>query len=340
LSNYWKTHLKTFIKDNNEKDLKTQLRKNWLENFPEEKEKIYLFLWKAKLNKLFLYLMSIDIQNQLQDLPWRLFIQIILENKLKLNQEAFDEINEILIKQRILDTKKNKLSELLQALKQKNYNDFQKNLHKKKQELLTSAQIAKSEQLMDQYVQIIEEIKNIYPSELLNVSHITDQEKNKAESIFKKRQRTKNTNYDSSNKNLDELAILNKIEHQSQKLLNEGKAHASDFAFMLRSLGDSKKAIDFILTAQESEYKDWQLLDYYFHAKQYLSVLDHCNVLKNKYSKNPDSLFSIFYIEALSYWELGEREKALDLMGQISTMRPDFKSAAEILSHWKEEPFE
>jgi hypothetical protein len=138
----------------------------------------------------------------------------------------------------------------------------------------------------------------------------------------------------------EELELINKLKEQASDFLKNKKVNPEDFAYLFRTLGDGKLAVDFIYQNKDEGKKDWQLLDYLFNGKQYVALLDHCQRLKDKYSEKPDALFSISYAESIAYWELGEKERAFDLMKQISSMRPNFKSASETLAQWREDGFE
>lgn len=336
----WKNNLKDFLKDGNEKNLKVSLRQNWVDIYPEDKKIIYQFLYHTKLTKLFNYLLAIDLQNQMSDLPWLLFIQTLFDHQQTIPPKQFEELNTLLKKQDALNASVNNPSELITQIKVKKRHTLLQNVKNTKQELLASANIAKSERLMEKYVHFMNELKKYSPNEYNVTSIISEQEKNKAEGILQRRRRKNNKLETHTQFTNDEKHLLNIIKEQSFKFLRKNKAKASDFAYLLRSMGEKESAIDFIQSENDSDQKDWQLLDYLLYSKQFLSLLEHCSTLKNKHAQNPDALFSIYYNEAVAYWELGEKERAIDLMSQISSMRPNYKSSIEILSQWKEELFE
>ena len=137
--------------------------------------------------------------------------------------------------------------------------------------------------------------------------------------------------------NEEEKKILEHISQQTDKYFQKDHKLANDFSIMFRNFGEFNKSIDYILENDDGVGRDWQLLDLYLIARQHINLLSHCEMMKSKYSDQPNALFSISYDEALGYWELGERNKAIQLMSQIASMKPDFKSASEILIEWREE---
>jgi len=338
----WKNTLISFLTDFNEKNLKVEVRQEWFSLYPEEKEEIYKFLYFTNQHKLFLYLFAIDVQSQAHDLPWLYFSQLIELHDLPIQTKILLEIIQALRQQRDIQLDSSDIKQIIKKIKLKDRHDYLQKVNKRKQELLASARIAESERLLEQQADYMKELKKISPKEYEMSSIISSQDKQKATAIMDKLKRKRRQSKQSSLSEFsqEELEILTQIHNQAQYLFNEGKGQANDFAFLFRSLGDYGKAIDFISKGEPTDARDWMLLDYLAEGGQHLAVLEQCQRLKQKYNQNPDSLFSIYYLESISYWELGEKEKALNLMSQISSMRPDFKSANEILAQWQEDSFE
>lgn len=338
----WKNTLITFLFDLNEKNLKVGIRQEWFSLYPEEKEEIYKFLYFTKQHKLFLYLFTIDLQSQANDLPWLYFSKLIELHELPVQTKILLEIVQALRQQREIQLDSSDIKDIIKKIKQKDRHDYLQKVNKRKQELLASARIAQSERLLEQQADYMRELKKISPKEYEVNTVISSQDKQKADAVIAKIKRKRRQTKENSRSEFsdEELEILLQIQNQARSLLKQGKGQANDFAFLFRSLGDFGKAIEFIANSEPNDGKDWILLDYLAEGGQHLAVLDLCQRLKEKYSQNPDSLFSIYYLESISYWELGEKEKALNLMSQISSMRPDFKSANEILAQWQEDSFE
>ncbi len=342
MSTVWKQAIKDFLRTKNEKDLRTHLRKEWIDIYPEQKEEIYNFLYLARQHKLFLYLFAVDLQSHILDIPWIQALSILTHSRVSVSSDLFDEMVDNFKKQKFVSRHPTSMTDLITELKVKDRQRFMQKMLRTKQELMASARIAQSERLMEQHVQYMNELKKIFPNEFNVASLITDQEKKKAGQILAKN--SKNRRIHKINEtppvSQDEQALLKVLSKQAEDYLKANKAKPSDLAFLFRSMGENQKAIEFIYQNSDEEKKDWQLLDYLFSGEQYVSLLDHCQILKKKYAQYPDALFSISYAESVAYWELGEKDVALELMKQIASMRPDFKSASEILAQWQEESFE
>ncbi len=342
MSKPWKPSIATFLNGGKEKDLKDALRKDWFDFYPEDKMEIFHFLHLAKQYKLFLYFFAIDLQSQITDLPWISFLQILDTEKINIPDSHFDEMIRNFKKQQLISNKASSKEQVIKELKARRRFRFLQRVTKHKQELIASARIAESEQLMEQHMTYMNELKKISPSEFRLKSLISDRDKRKAEQIIRSRMTRKSSSLHEDSQILDkeEMELINRLKEQASGFLKNKKVNPEDFAYLFRTLGDGKLAVDFIYQNQDEGKKDWQLLDYLFNGKQYVALLDHCQTLKEKYSEKPDALFSISYAESIAYWELGEKERAFDLMKQISSMRPNFKSASETLAQWREDGFE
>ena len=343
MSVLWKDAIRKFIISGNAKELNITLRTDWIGFYPEEKQEIFRFLYLSKQYSLFLLFFSIDLKGNEEELPWLQFLQILAITRTKIPDDNFDEMRKYFIGMKLASKKAFTLAKLIEEIKTNQKNKFYQKLKVKKEELAVSAQIAKSEQLLDQHVQYMNELKKIAPLEYNVSSLISDQEKRNADRVLQRRSNKKvkqNKVIENHRLSDEEKSLIDSIIPQANKYFKKKKAKAEDFAYLFRTLGNNNVAIDFIFKNKESDKKDWQLLDYLFSGKQYVSLLDHCALLKQKYDQYPDALFSIYYAEAIAYWELGEKIKAIEIMEQISSMRPNFKSATETLNQWKEESFE
>lgn len=342
MSTTWKQSVTLFLNQGDSKKLKSDLRRDWIDIFPEDKMEIYRFLFHAHQDPIFVSLFLTDLQSQAIDLPWLLFVKLLERHQVKIPDEHFAELVKKLRRQQIINEKVKTFPELCQELMDKRNYQFMQNVQRQKQELLASARIAESEQLVDQQVFYLNELKKISPKDFNVSSLIWDRQKQNASRILERRNRSHSLEESDTSASFDDeqLALLERLKSQADAMLERDRSLSSDFAYMFRGLGDFKNAVDFVYLNEDIDQKDWQLLDFLFSGKQYLGLLDHCSYLKSKYSGEPDFLFSVSYAEAIAYWQLGEKSKAMDLMEQITSMRPDFKTASETLARWKEDYFE
>lgn len=337
MSSIWKNHLKKILLNPNELQLEEHLADCWAEIFPEDKTEIYRFLAFNGRHPTFLRLMVMDLKAQPNEAPWLLLFHLLEEQEIQISKDTIEKVRTLLSDFDLIANSADDSNSLLANLVNSRRSRFMHAVQLKKHELLTSARIAKSEGLVDQHLNYMDQLKKLFPSDYNLTNLISEQEINKAQSTLARRARKK-VSSSPQTKSVEEIDIAKKIKDQSQRYLQEGRGLATDFAYLLRSTDNFEDAIE-ILESQGNQ-QDWHLLEYYYSGGQYLSTLNQCSKLKSKYQGIPDAQFSISYFEALSYWKLGEKDRALELMSQISTMRPQFKSATEILTHWKEESYE
>ncbi len=339
----WKSNLIHFLQRGHKKELKTGLRQEWVDIHPEGKEDIYHFLFLNKQDQIFIYLFSLDLQSQVHELPWILFLKIIHFHKVRIPEDCFNEIIIHLKDRKIIARDENSMAGLMTAIVEKQDRDFLDHISGYKQELITSIQIAESERLEDQKLFYMNELEKLEPSRFKVNQVVSEDERNRAEKVMERLNIKKRKTFLKAEKVHEikqEKELIETIKVQARSYHNRGKAQAIDFAYLLRSIGESKLALDFVCGEKDNPKRDWRILDYLFFGNQHVSILDHCEFLKAKYAHDPDALFPVYYAEAIAFWELGEKEKAMNLMSQISSMRPYFKSATKILSQWKEELFD
>ena len=347
----WKNELIEFFKKDNPETLKTNLCRLWPEIHPEDREDIYRFLFVSGQHSLFVSFFSIDLKNQKTDSSWMWFLEIINIHKIPFPEDFLEEVVQSFKMQESanegLSAEEDfSINGLIKFLKKKQRDEYSLKIQKLKEEIYESIKIAESERLEDQITHYLNELKKISPDSFESSSTLRTKEREQVQRVLKKlkarkrkvKRSFKRVKYDEPKE--EEKNLMKSIEHQVRLYHSQGKAKASDFAYLLRSLGETSLSVDFMHKEKDNCQKDWLLLDYLFFGDQYLSILDHCDFLKEKYANEPDALFPVFYAEALAFWELGEKERALDIMSQISQIRPSFKSASKILSQWKEELFE
>lgn len=338
----WKDYVHSFLKSQDEKALKIGLRQEWFNVYPEEKIDIYNFLYFAKLHKLFLYFFAIDLQSQAPNLPWGHFLKILEIQKLPIPPQQFREMEMAARKQRAIGQTAANPAELFSALRKRESQSLVEKALRRKQELLSSARIAEAEGLLEQHQAYMKELGRVFPKEYGQATFTSEVEKKRAEQIVERvsRKRRRTPGGENSRQEAIDPATFQDLAEQAWQFVQSGDGRASDFAYLFRALGAIRPALEFVEQSEAANQRDWRLLDFLFDGKQHLALLDHCSLLKQKYRDQPDALFSISYVEAIAYWELGEKDVAIRLMEQISLMRPDFKSANEILRQWQGESIE
>lgn len=337
----WKVIIVRYLRDPDPENLINELRSLWPELHPDDKDSIYHFLFLSKQWLIFLELFILDAKENATNFPWVYFLTILLQSKIEVPDKQKSVLIKNLKRQKIRIPEDSDIKEIIQLLLTKKRYAFLQIVQSKKQDLLSSAKIAKSEQLYEKQVDYLKKLKNLFPSDNSVKEIISERDRFNAEQVLSRVSRTKKKKRkEHPSLSPEETEMINAIALQAEKYRSKNNNLANDFSIMLRNFGDHNKSIDFINKSDNQTSKDWQLLDLLLIGRQFIDLLSHCELLKSKYANQPNALFAVSYAEAISYWELGEKGKAIQLMSQIASMKPDFKSANEILIEWKEESIE
>ena len=334
----WRIIALKFLRDKKGKTLRNQFIDIWEDLPPEEKRDAFIFLFQARQWKFFSELFLAELREGNPNLHWEFLLTAFEQKSLKFPELHRITLQKVLKKSKVSVKEFDTLKDIIEAIVTKKKYIFLQNVQHRKQELLASAKIAQSERLFDQQMSYLNKLKALFPKDINIRENIYEREKVNAEKILNRAQRTtKDFSKKDDEQIKQEKALIRDLKEQAHLWVQEKKGSSQDLAVMFRQFGYINEGMDFLDSIEDSEKKDWFIIDFLFNAKQYITLLSHCEQLKYKYAQHPDSLFSISYTEALAYWELGEKYKAIDLMQQIAQMKPDFKSATELLIHWQDE---
>ena len=81
---------------------------------------------------------------------------------------------------------------------------------------------------------------------------------------------------------------------------------------------------------------DWLRVEAHIDARQYILALDAISHIEKKYHDNPETSFASTYAKALTFKQLGQTAKAIELMEKIIRIKLYYRSAHEHLKDWKE----
>ena len=332
-------HLQFFLISGKNEALLAELGPKWGKLHPDEKQDLYKLLFLSRQDRLFVRLLKQDIHSghHIAKSVWNFLLFILEQTNVRPPETTFHQW------QKVLDLDSLDLDQsLAENARKARFDEFNKEFAKRKFDLRESIKILEREGLHDQKIEVQKELALIVPGEHVNEPNVSEREKRKAVEAIQKHKAKQFGRFSQPRQKTEDLEAKEVSEQlilQARSHMIEGKASPLDFAYMFRSFEEPHRALEFIEQLSESEQKDWQRLDYLLFGDQHIATLDHCDFLKKKYSNNPEALFAIVYSEAWAFWELGEKTRAIDLMSQIATMRPDYKSASETLNQWKHEAF-
>ena len=81
---------------------------------------------------------------------------------------------------------------------------------------------------------------------------------------------------------------------------------------------------------------NWLKADLLFLSKRFFECIDLCNAIFLASTEDPDMQFASLYQKAQALKEIGSLDEAKEIMNSILKLRPNYRSAYEILQTWKE----
>gem|GEM_PF-6075492 len=334
----WKTTVRGYIEDGDPEKLLTAIHGGWPDIRPEDRHHIFQFLFNTSQLKSFIVLFLQELQEDQPVLPWDLLFAILNQKSLQL-PSAFSKLFEEMFRSKKVEIPENpQPAEFLSAIKTKERYYFLAKTESRRKELLESARLAKSERLFDQQVEYLNELQKIFPGDVGIQDNIHQRQRNNAvQALAKSRAYKPLLSPQKQAEEKENEAFARDLAQQAQKFSGSDPQRQVDIAMMLNQMGFSKFGLDFLDSVADDDRAAWFLFEFLLNSKQHLSLLSHCETMKIRKSHDPEALFSISYFEALTLWELGERHRAVEIMRYISRVRPQFRSANELLSTWMEE---
>ena len=121
----------------------------------------------------------------------------------------------------------------------------------------------------------------------------------------------------------------------SEKLLKFPQLK-SDFAVALAVIGSPSGSLR--LMGKPSELKEaWLRIEFLLLSRLYLQIQQELDVIEKLHRNNADTWIAVIYLRAFCYWELGEKDRAVEILENLTHQFPDYRNAATVLSEWKQE---
>ena len=107
------------------------------------------------------------------------------------------------------------------------------------------------------------------------------------------------------------------------------------FVYFFIFLEDYAHALELMTYLPQSAEKDWLYLDLLFLNHKYAETLAYFKYLDAVYGHEPTYFSAKVYYTAQCFWGLGERKKAIELMDNLSQLKPDYRLASSLLKDWR-----
>lgn len=195
--------------------------------------------------------------------------------------------------------------------------------------------------------QAIDKFCKFFPNDKIGVELRNNFENEELQRFFKRYNNERKAIRSSSIKAFDEKeqAILNSYFQQILKTISlhgqqDGPLTPKDqngFVYFFIFLEDHAHALQLWPTMEKSLAKDWLYLDLLMNNKKFVDALAYFSFLDEHYGLDANYYTSKIYYVAQCYWGLGEKRKAIELMENLTKIKPDYRLAASILRDWRAE---
>lgn len=132
----------------------------------------------------------------------------------------------------------------------------------------------------------------------------------------------------------EEKAMFVLLNTELEHLLRDRPQRVYDFSLIFYYMQNYEGALALLNQATPSKALDWYEAELLLEAGHYVGCLDKVAQLDNRYSEDPETTFSCAYLRAQALHGLGQTGSALELVRGIVSVRPNYRSAASLLSVW------
>jgi len=302
------------------------------------------FLYAGQSTSLVEFFLKLLIQNK--QIPWAHFAEALflstpaIPEKVKTaliqGAESQGQLPE-LSRTEMLDHFDERLPELRLLRK----NTFDQILSERKELLLSQIELLKSQGIYSEEERLVEKFARIFP----NDSNIALLKENRAKRkilgllqdvIHEKPTWIPIEKYQT--KDPETEATLRAIEQSMKDALNatsDQNILSKDFAIahlMMENEDASLRLLDPKLVDFETQWLRFEAL---LRARQFLLLIKELSQAERSCAHLPEATFGILYYRALAFWELGQKESAIEIMESISISRPEYRNAIGLLSEWR-----
>ena len=91
-----------------------------------------------------------------------------------------------------------------------------------------------------------------------------------------------------------------------------------------------------IIRVYQNEIKSvWLLIEVLIKNNRYLEVLSILPIIEKSLADDPETFFATTYYRAISYWNLGEKNTALEILETLIETKPNYRSSEVLIEEWR-----
>ncbi len=128
--------------------------------------------------------------------------------------------------------------------------------------------------------------------------------------------------------------MLNCFLSEGEKIAMENRDFATDLTIACMFMNEYKRGLDILNWAPMTPANEWIKAELLISGRRFVEAMEHLNGLELKYAEDPESSFSVSYMRAQCFKELGQKDAALEIMQSIVRVRPNYRSAHALILEW------
>lgn len=302
------------------------------------------FLYAGQSTSLVEFFLKLLAQNK--QIPWALFAEALflstsvipetVKTALIQGAEAQGQLSE-LSRSEMLDHFDERLPELRILRK----NTFDQILAEKKELLLSQIELLKSQGIYSEEERLVEKFARTFPNDS-NIAILKEKRAQRKilgllqDVIHEKPTWIPIEKYQT--KDSETEATLKAIEKSMKEALTsttDKSLLSKDFAIahlMMENEDATLRLLDPQILDFESQWLRFEAL---LRARQFLLLIKELHLAERAWTHLPETTFGILYYRAIAFWELGQKESAIEIMESISISRPEYRNAIGLLSEWR-----
>lgn len=286
--------------------------------------------------------LSEGLKNKLR-VPFDIFIQIASDAQLSPSPLVIQAITKGIRKQhaqeevlgaRAWDHFEPKLAEMRERLF-----EHRRQLQREyKDGLLEKFEFLENQRMYDQAGRVLRRMLELYPEEPKYHALRSRFQEERAREVLSNRRIRAREKFERTETlpSTSDQEMLKCFLEEGVKTVMDKRGVAPSLGIALWFMDDYAGAGEVLRWAEPSSAVDWMQAEVMFAGRRFLECLDFVGRLEIKYVSDPETTFAVSYLRAQCLKELGQPGPALETMQSIVRIRPNYRSATQLIHEWQE----
>jgi hypothetical protein len=315
---------------------------------PSETESISHFLTLAgRTDLLFKFYLKCLRKSSLSDFPWGSFTEAYKENETDLSEELVDIIESYFAEKNSYEnaakspTLVNSIPALSTYLTTKR-TEFEIERLQIKTKLISQLNQNRLYQLHEQEESTLQQLVKVFPQDsevmLLHQAHL----EKKADDILARVRTPKSKRYSKkivevvSQETVDFVSELKKnINILADRLQSQAPEQIYNLTMLALQFNLNDLALELVNKTTKTFASEWLKAEILFESGRYLDLLKHIENLEKDMTSTPEATYGAIYLKAQSYYGLGQKEIAIQLLESLAAKVPSYRSTEALIHEWK-----